>query len=277
MQPDGVACRWYGDEWYKRIYSDSEEWLKKLDKQPGELEEKIASVKDRRLGKYFETLWAFYFLHSTRFRVIAQNRQIFSDGETLGELDLIVLDESTGSTIHIELAVKFYLGIGDTTKQSNWHGPGKRDRLDTKIRSLIEKQSTFAQHPIVNEILQTDNISVDGCAVILKGRLFYPVKQRNDYLLPQASNPHHLKHKWCTYHDFNLDQGTSYLPLIRSGWMAGQPFDPIRCIHTKKQLDQLINTTEIRLPVSLLGFADGVETCRLFVVPDEWTNGIVKR
>ena len=70
--------------------------------------------------------------------------------------------------------IKFYLGVGDTRVQSNWHGPGKKDRLDLKVSHLKHRQSVICQQAVVQKMLQEQGFQVDGCGVILKGQLFYP-------------------------------------------------------------------------------------------------------
>jgi hypothetical protein len=114
MHASGTPCKWYDDGWYRQVYRESADWLCGLEQSPAALADIIRQDKDRRLGRYFELLWAFWFEHSDRFDIIGQNIQIEHEGRTAGELDLVVHEHATGKNIHIELAVKFYLGLGDT-------------------------------------------------------------------------------------------------------------------------------------------------------------------
>lgn len=123
---DDPGCRWYDDQWYQYQYSVSVPWLKALDRQPEQLQQRVDSLRDRRMGKYFETLWAFWLEQETRYEVIQQNLPLRGDGDTLGELDFLLLDKTTGKYLHWEMAVKFYLGVGDTRSQASWDGPGKK-------------------------------------------------------------------------------------------------------------------------------------------------------
>jgi hypothetical protein len=98
-QPSGV-CRWPQQFWFERQYEDTLSWLNTLDQDPAELEELLSGQKDRRLGKYFETLWFYWFSHHPRYQIIENNLQIIIDGETFGEMDIIVFDKLTKKTTH---------------------------------------------------------------------------------------------------------------------------------------------------------------------------------
>ena len=106
-----------------------------------------------------------------------RNLPIREGGDTLGELDFIIRDNLSGLNYHWEVAVKFYLGVADTHQCDNWHGPGKRDRLDIKLAHLRDRQSPICQRVQTQAVLREMAIDIAGCAVILKGRLFYPQSQ----------------------------------------------------------------------------------------------------
>jgi len=167
-------CVWPTSQWYQQLYDESLPWLKKLDSDPSALEALIGKQRDRRLGKYFETLWFYWLKFSPRYEIVENNVQVIIDGETLGEIDFIVFDKITRQTIHWELAVKFYLGHGDTREMKNWHGLNLRDRLDIKVDHLLHKQSMISKDRRVKQWLHRHKIKIDQCAVILKGRLYYP-------------------------------------------------------------------------------------------------------
>ncbi|HHO59056.1 MAG TPA: DUF1853 family protein, partial [Thiotrichales bacterium] len=174
MQPQGAECDWPDAAYFQAIYHDALPWLQSLDKDPSELEDLLARQKDRRLGRYFETLWYFWLLNQRRYEIVETNLQVIIDGETLGEMDFILYDTRERCFVHWEVAVKFYLGVGDTQQLSNWHGPGQRDRLDRKFQHLLNRQSTISTRPGVANWLAERRIQIDRCAVILKGRLYYP-------------------------------------------------------------------------------------------------------
>ncbi len=86
------SCLWPESEWFQQLYEQSLPWLLAVDDDPAELDALIAEQKDRRLGKYFETLWLFWLRHNQPYQLIENNLQVIIDGETVGEIDFIVFD-----------------------------------------------------------------------------------------------------------------------------------------------------------------------------------------
>lgn len=272
LKPETASCAWYDDEWYRGLFETLKKRLDELDNEPDVLLQRLAQQKDRRLGNYFETLWAFWLDESPDFEIIEHNMQISDGGRTIGELDFVVLEKATGKFHHWELAIKFYLGIGDTRCQANWHGPGKRDRLDIKFDHLLSRQSLLSQQPVVRERLRDKGIEIDSCGVILKGRLFYSHHAGADLRSPVSANPAHLRSVWMDLNHF-MDSGsdlTTYSPMLKSGWMANMTdFDGKR-LYTRTDILVAVDRAEFRLPILLVRVAAGVETGRLFVVPNDW-------
>ncbi|WP_432413031.1 DUF1853 family protein [Rasiella sp. SM2506] len=97
---------------------------------------------EKMLGKQAEFIFESWLEHSQRFQLIAANIQIQGATQTMGELDYIVTDTETNSTLHIELACKFYLldeRLGKTILEQ-WIGPNKKDRLVDKLEKMKTKQ-----------------------------------------------------------------------------------------------------------------------------------------
>ena len=68
--------------------------------------------------------------------------------QTIGELDYLI--ELPNRVLHLEVAVKFYAGIGTPAKnqKSAWVGLSRKDRLDLKINHLKTHQLTMSQTPL---------------------------------------------------------------------------------------------------------------------------------
>lgn len=248
------CCAWPESGWYQRIYQQSLPWLNQLDVNPDALETLLAKQKDRRLGKYFETLWLFWLSHQSRYKVIEHNLQIIIDGETLGEIDLIVLDKKSGKCMHWELAIKFYLGVGDTTQMNNWHGPSLRDRLDLKVAHLQHRQSVITQDPRVQRWLQKRGIHIDSCAVILKGRLYYPQLVGSNGFSPKCCDPDHLRSCWFDTIQFEktFDYEQRFMPLINQGWLEKIPTGSVKKTYSKQALFETLSTKTHRLPLHFM-------------------------
>ncbi len=115
------------------------DWLRQLDRQPAPLQDWLARHSIRRLGLYYERLWQFALLNAPGVELLAANLPVRQAGHTLGELDLLLRDAE--GVFHLELAVKFYLGLaGDGQAHDRWLGPDSQDRLDLKIAHLCQRQ-----------------------------------------------------------------------------------------------------------------------------------------
>lgn len=233
VQVPGHDCQWLHADDYLQMYRQTRPWLEQLDRDPSALQALMAAQKDRRLGKHFETLWYFWLVHHPHYDVLANNLQVVIDGETLGELDFIVRDKRNGEIIHIELAVKFYLGLGDTRQMASWHGPGLKDRLDRKVEHLCEKQTRITHDQRVRQWLAAQGLVIDRCAVILKGRLYYPAGQLDPAHALDTSSVNsplnaatgHLSAWW--FRRAELDRFFTdmdvFWPLLNEGWLQRKP------------------------------------------------------
>ena len=270
-------CAWPESEWYRQIFEETLPWLKTLDADPAELDELLASQKDRRLGKYFETLWYFWLSHHQHYDVVENNVQIIIDGETLGEIDFIVFDKTTKKTIHWELAVKFYLGAGNTREMCNWYGPNLRDRLDIKVEHLISRQSVISKDQRVVQWLTSQGIRIDQCTVILKGRLYFPWAAKQAGCLIRTMLPlqcsQELLYGWwfqrCEF-DEEFDYRQQFEPLINNGWLEKIPTDTRKDLHTKMDIFKAVSTKEVRLPLHVQLCSARHSWDRAFLVEPGW-------
>jgi len=276
-------CCWPSSDFFKQHYLRSLPWLKKLDEDPGELEALLAAQKDRRMGKYFETLWYFWLLHNPRYQVVENNVQVIIDGETLGEIDFVLFDTKSRQTVHWELAVKFYLGAGPLHEMKSWYGPNRRDRLDIKVAHLSERQSLLSRDKRASHWLSTQGIHIEQCAVILKGRLYYPwnermvnVKTENlaRSLAPKECDGGHLYSYWLNKSLFNqvFTEQEEFLLLINRGWMEKIPTNIESDFLTKTAINETLSKNIIRLPLHLQLENPHDSWDRLFLVDDTWSR-----
>lgn len=269
---------WPDQQWFSRLYDECLPWLKKLDKNPETLNELLAAQKDRRLGKYYETLWFFWLSHNPHYEIIENNLQIIIDGQTLGEMDFILLDKQTGRTLHWEVAVKFYLGIGDTSEMQNWHGPNLRDRLDIKVNHLWQRQSVISKQPQVRHWLQERGIHIDESRVILKGRLYYPWPVNaswNDALnvvMPKQCSKNHLRSWWLNTEQFErlFSEKQRFMSLINIGWLESIPTQSVKKSYTKTEIIETVSNKKLRLPLQLALCNLCHIRDRLFLVGFDW-------
>ena len=274
-------CAWPDARWFQQNYEKTLPWLHRVDLDPSALEALLGGQKDRRLGKYFETLWFYWLSHHPGYEIVENNVQIILDGQTLGEIDFIVYDKSAKKTVHWELAVKFYLGIGDTREMSCWHGPNLRDRLDIKVDHLLHRQSLISRDNRVLLWLKQQGITIDECAVVLKGRLYFPwaMKAKNGDIterLPPQCAPDLLYGYWFKDSEFDqkFDNEQYFLPLINSGWLERIPTVNGGEYVSKMALFERVSQNEVRLPLHLQLENSCRSWDRAFLVNADWSQTI---
>ena len=284
----GELCLWPDYGWYQDAFDETLSILIDTDRDPTQLEKLLAQQKDRRLGKYFETMWAYWFERHPRYQIIASNLQIIIDGETLGEMDFIVLDRRSGKTMHWEVAVKFYLGVGDTRRLSGWHGPNLRDRLDLKVAHLQDRQSALSDDARVRRWLQQQSIEIEQCAVILKGRLYYPWTIRNEQLpesaviqkhCPAECAPQHEYGWWLTRSQFDdeIADDEPLISLINRGYMEKISTKSVKNSITKTTMFENESNGLIRFPMQVQLCNDHRSWDRAFITGNEWPDYASKK
>ncbi len=273
MQPVDTICEWPQATWFQRIYHEALPWLQLLDNDPSELVELLSHQKDHRLGKYFETLWYFWLQKQSRYEIVETNLQLIIDGQTLGEMDFILFDTEQRCFLHWEVAVKFYLGVGDTRLQSNWHGPGRKDRLDKKFRHLIQRQCVISREPQVRDWLLSKGIEIDNYQVILKGRLYYQGNPGLRAGAPAQSAQQHLRSFWLPLDAFEalVDGSFRFRPLIKEGWMAKVSTNSKSENWNKSELLEALSNKDIRLPLHVLSSKPLFSNCLFFIVDENWS------
>ena len=243
------------------------------------------TLKQKRwhlLGIYYETLWHYLLDQHPNTHILARNLQVQkADHSTLGEFDLIYNNLNTGTTTHLELAVKFYLGVSSSSQHqhaSHWHqwvGPGLKDRMDRKLHRLLNHQIRLGHTPEGAAIIASLGIAQLSRSICLQGYLFYPV---HGYCPPPENcSPDHLKGYWIAESMLThwLEQQSSKLCYFRPAklrWLASLHESKNQKKNNKSSLLQsLEGLGEPQLIIACTEGADGYnEHYRLFVVPDGW-------
>ena len=209
---DGVV--WWTPEQCADEYAACWPALYELDRDPEPLLACLQQPGIYRLGRRFEVLVAYWLAISPNFQCLYSHVPIRQAKQTLGELDFIVQRCADDAVIHLEVAVKFYLGYGDWQALYNWHGPSLKDRLDLKVTHLQQHQTQLSEH--YPELLPC---AVDQRACLLKGRLFYPeaATQRASF-----ANVGHERGVWYILSDIPPVMSDAIRPLRRSQWLWPQ-------------------------------------------------------
>ncbi|MBA1264751.1 DUF1853 family protein [Stutzerimonas stutzeri] len=258
-------------------------WLHLLDAQPAVLRAWLEQRSNRRLGLYYERLWQFALSQAPDIELLGANLPIRQDGQTLGELDLIFRDAE--GVHHLELAVKFYLGLenGDRSRHDHWLGPGSHDRLSLKLQRLCAHQLQLCSTPCARSILSELTCCAIDSAFWLGGYLFQPCGEVR--VSPVGANTTHLSGRWLRQRDWpdfarnhpQRDQETRWQPLPRHAWLAPAQLESA-AVWQPSDFDNWVNTTPTRsqpwLLVRLEANAEAywTERERLFLVPDNWPD-----
>ena len=144
-----------------------------------------------RLGLMFEQYWHQY-LNQQQLPWQA-NTQIRHNGQTLGELDLLLHHQQDW---HIELALKFYLGLGQ-----EGIGPNRRDLLGNKMAHTRDRQLQLSQNPQAQAQLQAQGWQPRQSISIMRGCLFHPAHPDVSLCLAPEINPNHWRGHWCHQQD----------------------------------------------------------------------------
>ncbi|GAB5538851.1 MAG: hypothetical protein Salg2KO_09540 [Salibacteraceae bacterium] len=172
-----------------------------------------------RLGHLVERTVAEVFRASENYSILFENLQVVTDGKTIGELDLIVQEKSSGQLTHVEIAYKFYLLDPSISNDpiKNWIGPNRNDTLYEKLGKLKTKQFPLLHHPEVAKSMGKENVKRCEQALCFMAHLFVP---RNSNVNIPADLSHAIRGDYLTFEDFfQLDHsGKQYHIPKKTDW-----------------------------------------------------------
>lgn len=255
------------------LADDIAERLQVWDQDPALAPALLKETPQKRLGFYFERLYRVLLEDLLGWDVLLQNRQIQSNGRTIGELDFVVHNRSEDRIEHHEIAIKYYLGVPEQSGRTRWYGPNARDRLDLKTDRLLRMQSQRTALPEARALLAEAGVTEPVVPrIFMPGYLFYPtVMQVNP---PESVPASHLRGQWCYLSQVKPSDLPGWVVLNKPHWIG-----PWRQTETPTPdaVTAALNTIK-RHSIPLL-FArveqnsvngSWQETKRLFVVPDSW-------
>jgi uncharacterized protein len=225
-----------------------------------------------RLGQHFEKLLQCWFDTVPTYDLRYANLQVNANKRTVGEFDFLLADRARSTTQHWEAAVKFYLGYGDTSQETNWFGPNTADRFDLKFGHLVEHQLLLSKHPAADALLSDLGLFVDETLCFMKGRLFYPFEQfaARQFSFPDLINPTHCKGWWLPIDRFDeLDNpGCHFVYLQKLYWLSTLQNDLPGMSHEEMK----IFLAQDRQPTTMIAVVDeyGAEISRGFLVDERW-------
>ncbi|GAA0570781.1 DUF1853 family protein [Halomonas salifodinae] len=254
-------------------------WLDGWEAAPQALEATLGDPRGLRLGLYHERFWQFLLARAPGTELIAHNLAIHRQGRTLGELDLLYRRRGDPRPVHLEVAIKFYLGLpegpGGETHQARWVGPGCVDSLASKREHLVRHQLPMVTRPEARETLTAWLGEAAGKLqqrLAMPGVLFYP--WHHPLPPPEEATPAHLRGLWLPWRAWpalreTLAAGTLASRLHKPHWMALPGPDQMVPLPA---LEAPLATHFARpavMPQPLVLYHQGTWQ-RLFIVGDDW-------
>ena len=258
-------------------------WLARLDRDPALLLEHLSVRPTHRLGVYFEQLWHFFLQQDPETELIAHNIAVHEAGKTLGEFDAIYYDRQLGCHVHLELAVKYFLGLprnrggGYSTNRREWLGPDRRDSLAAKLDRLLQHQSRLGDTAAGRRKLAALNIHTFRREIALKGSLFRPLSAPPPP--PPGYNPACEMNLWLTCEQLDghctlLDTST-FLILPKMAWLSASQHpacnEKLDRHELKAQVLARFENDPHPLLISAIDY-NGLEASRFFVTPPAWPD-----
>ena len=291
--PDLLAMPWPGrpDRHTLGLAEDARlaSWLDDLEADPSSLETCVGDALVGRMGLYHERLWQFLLAHAPGTELLAHNLRIHRGKQTLGELDLLYRRRGDSTPIHLEVAIKFYLGLtegpGADDDQARWIGPGGADSLAGKREHLHRHQLRLTELPETRDALQAllgrCAAGADGARPVTRrlampGVLFYPWHARLPP--PREAHPAHLRGHWLHWQAWRryrhgLGTNTRGARLAKPHWLAlPRPERLLPLGELEAQLAE--HFREPASPVQLALWHAEMGWRRLFVVADDWPRQV---
>ena len=263
------------------LTSRRRQWLEALDRDATPLLEHLSGLRDQRLGLYFESLWHFFLSQDENIELVANNLPVHDSKRTLGEFDCIYFCRQRNCHVHLELAVKFYLGSHVERVQqeaSAWHdwiGPETRDRMDIKINRLLEHQIQLGNTTAARPLLKSLGVERLLREIEIKGYLFRPVS----VAMPPPEGFHRRQrlHYWLRLGELATPpqalRANIYQVLPRRHWLSAARVAPADAISTPLELAATLGRDMARIPGPRLVAAldrSGAEIERFFVTGPDW-------
>lgn len=250
------------------------ERLARWDQAPEAAPAALRQTPEKRLGQYFERLYACLMTDLLGWELLGRNLAVRGEGRTLGELDFVLRHPRTGEVEHHEIAVKFYLGHpSPTTGEPLWYGPNAKDRLDIKTAHLLNHQSRMIERPETRIALQRAGIEPPTITrLFMPGYLFYP--HHRDWSPPVNVPSNHWRGQW-RYRDALTEAETRHWVTLRKPHWLG-PWvqdetpsfeDALATLQTVSEQGRPRLFAEMRFDAERSLW---VETERTFVVPSHW-------
>lgn len=234
----------------------------------------------KRLGRRFEQLLSALFEAMPSIRILAQGVAVHAGEQTRGELDFLLSYQDT--VIHLEVALKYYAGVGDELARANplhWVGPSTEDRLDLKLNHLLTHQLPLSTEPDTLTLLASRDLPTPTHRhAWIFGRLIHPYTEALNQTPP---TPEHIigpgGNYWCCHRDRDHAFRALSRPVGSAYGWSPISHDALIGQHHGPAHWPLIATAQIPHPEHHTVLAlvsrttnDHAERARLWILPDDF-------
>jgi uncharacterized protein len=169
------------------------------------------------LGHHAERLLAHALSHCPGIELIAQQKAIRVNTQTIGELDLLYDDHERQRRVHCELSVRILLQRHPHAEWNAWCGTDPRQILSDKLLRLRDHQIPLGQHPDVPRHPTWPTVS----EALILGWLLQPIDKQWPDLLGAA--PDHLRGWWLRHGEHDIPRASRaarFVIIPPDHWMA---------------------------------------------------------
>ena len=230
----------------------------------------------KRLGRRFESLMTALLEQTDTVKLLKHGLVIQEGKQTVGELDYLIATSS--DILHLEVAIKFYAGIGypnDRQSHTGWIGPSCQDRLDRKVNHICSHQLPLSGSR--NGLMSLHKAGLPTPTIrlgLIYGYLLHPWTDANhkpdDIVTSQPAF-------WCTY-DERLEATRKLIRPYSSdyGWTLVNRNQWISTFEGLAELPNLLKA--IRVPEQADCYVlcpkrhVDIEKLRLFIMPESFRD-----
>ncbi|WP_177203423.1 DUF1853 family protein [Marinospirillum celere] len=260
-------------------------WFQDLENRLDDLEAGLKTAGSKRLGVYHEALWELLLNAAPNIQLLGHHLSIRENKRTLGELDFIYRQKSTGEIYHLEVAIKYYLGLpqgpGEPQDLARWIGPAGLDSLAIKVQHSEQRQLPLSDLPLARQQLESviaaskkqgSTLEPIKKQLALPGVLFYP--WHSPLQPPLRASQHHWRGWWLYITDWpdfaNQFNGKLQGQLLsKPHWLAAPLHSDLL---DQQQLEALLNNhfQQHGWPLQLALFSPQQGWQRVFLVKAGW-------
>ncbi|MHA7843031.1 MAG: DUF1853 family protein [Winogradskyella sp.] len=180
-----------------------------------------ANHKKLRLGKWIEIFTMFQLQQIEGIKIVAENLQIKHKKQTIGEIDVLLVNEE--QPMHLEIAYKFYL-YDDRQEYDSpleyWIGPNRTDSLSLKLKKLVGKQLPLLHKSETKTVLNKLGFNNNQFKqfVNFKAQLFLPYRKL--FIDFNVLNKECVKGSYIHFDEIEVLKKNQFYILSKLDWLV---------------------------------------------------------